>query len=207
MYARVIMAQVPPAQSTPERTAENIRMFRERMVPAVRRQPGFRGIYLLVDRESGKGGSVSLWETAENARALDAAVAAERAEAVRSTGISSTPVAEYYEVAVEERGDGSSGEGAIARLLTVPGTPELVEATLRQAEQAIAAVRGMPGFRRNLLMVDRKAGKSLNLSLWESAEALRANDAAMAKLREEGFQKIAYTGTPTVEVYEVAVQV
>ncbi len=58
MFARVSTFQGPPDQ-----TAEGIRVAREQILPAARLMDGFKGIYLLYDRESGKSLSLTLWET------------------------------------------------------------------------------------------------------------------------------------------------
>ena len=54
MFARVSTFQGPPDQ-----TAEGIRVAREQILPAARLMDGFKGIYLLFDRESGKSLSVT----------------------------------------------------------------------------------------------------------------------------------------------------
>ena len=68
------------------------------VVPAAKSQKGFRGLYYLVDRKTGKSMSISLWETEEDAIANEksgyypeqvAKVAPYRAE---------EPVREGYEV-------------------------------------------------------------------------------------------------------------
>ena len=58
MHARVTMSQ---ARS--EAVAEAIRIVQESILPAARQQPGFRGLLHLADRGTGKGLTLSLWET------------------------------------------------------------------------------------------------------------------------------------------------
>ena len=62
MFARLTTAQVDI-----NRIDEVIKFFEENVVPATKAQEGYRGIYLLTDRKRGKGISLSLWESEEDA--------------------------------------------------------------------------------------------------------------------------------------------
>ena len=46
---------------------EVIKIFKESVVPAAQSQKGFKRILFFLDRESGKGHSIALWETQEDA--------------------------------------------------------------------------------------------------------------------------------------------
>ena len=50
------------------------RLVREQR-PSVHEQPGFRGFYLLTDRDSGKLVTISFWDTREQMQAAEAKVA------------------------------------------------------------------------------------------------------------------------------------
>ena len=95
MFARVSTFQGPPDQ-----TAEGIRVAREQILPAARLMDGFKGIYLLYDRESGKSLSVTLWETEADMRASEEAASRVRNESAESSGEEVTDV-ERYEVALQ----------------------------------------------------------------------------------------------------------
>src|SRR3954452_19860535 len=95
MFARVSAFQGPPDQ-----TAEGIRIAREQILPAARLMDGFKGIYLLFDRESGKSLSVTLWETEDDMRASEEAANRVRAESAESSGETVVSV-ERYEVALQ----------------------------------------------------------------------------------------------------------
>ncbi len=58
-------ARVTSYQAPRERLDDAIALFRERTVPAAQQQQGMAGLYLLVDRGSGKALSLSLWASAE----------------------------------------------------------------------------------------------------------------------------------------------
>lgn len=96
MFARVSTFQGPPDQ-----TAEGIRLAREQILPAARLQDGFKGIYLLFDRETGRSLSITLWETEADMKASEEAANRARDESVRAAGDAIVKV-EHYEVALAE---------------------------------------------------------------------------------------------------------
>jgi hypothetical protein len=61
MYARVTTTQF-----SPYRLDEAINIIRESTVPAAQQQTGFKGYLLLVDRSTGKGITITLWEEEED---------------------------------------------------------------------------------------------------------------------------------------------
>jgi heme-degrading monooxygenase HmoA len=61
MYARSICGRVEAGMMD-----EAVRVYRDEVLPVARQQRGFKAAYLLVDQESGKYQSITLWET-ENA--------------------------------------------------------------------------------------------------------------------------------------------
>lgn len=96
MHARVSTFEGPP-----EWVEDGIRLAREVIVPAARLQDGFRGIYILVDRGSGRSLCVTLWETEEDLRASEEAVLRAKAESAEFAGVSVAGT-EHYEVALNE---------------------------------------------------------------------------------------------------------
>ena len=58
MYARLVMGSVPTGKLN-----EAIQLWVDEILPSVQRQKGFKGVRLLVDRQSGKIASMGLWET------------------------------------------------------------------------------------------------------------------------------------------------
>lgn len=96
MFARVSTFQGPPDQ-----TAEGIRVAREQILPTARLMDGFKGIYLLFDRESGRSLSITLWETEADMQASEVAASRARAESAEASGETVVGV-ERYEVALRE---------------------------------------------------------------------------------------------------------
>jgi heme-degrading monooxygenase HmoA len=59
MNARVTIVQILPGKMD-----EAVGIYRDSVVPAAKEQKGCKGLYLLTDRNTGKGISITLWETA-----------------------------------------------------------------------------------------------------------------------------------------------
>jgi heme-degrading monooxygenase HmoA len=70
MHARVSTYQGPP-NVTQEQVDEADRYDRENVLPAARQMEGFKGAITLLDRQSGKALSVTLWESEEAMRASE----------------------------------------------------------------------------------------------------------------------------------------
>jgi len=58
-----MFARLGISQGAPEHLDAAIRWAREQTLPDLERLPGFKGLYVLVDRQTGKGVGISLWET------------------------------------------------------------------------------------------------------------------------------------------------
>ena len=96
MFARVSTYQGPP-----ELIDQGVSHARERILPAVRQIDGFSGVLFLVDRESGKALSVTLWESERAMRASEEEANRLRRESAEAGGETIEAV-ESYEVSILE---------------------------------------------------------------------------------------------------------
>src|SRR5437870_12706138 len=95
MHARVTKFEGSPAQ-----IEAGIKDINERVIPAAKKLAGFKGGYWLIDRASGKGFSVTLFESESALRASEDASAKLRSDAATASGAKITGV-ERYEVIAE----------------------------------------------------------------------------------------------------------
>jgi heme-degrading monooxygenase HmoA len=94
-----MFARVSTIHGTPEHLEEAIGYLN---APATFRQAqGFKGNYLLVDRQSGKMLTITLWETEADMQATAQAVNPVRQEGARLAGATDPPVVEVYQVAIQ----------------------------------------------------------------------------------------------------------
>jgi hypothetical protein len=96
MYARVTAVQ-----GSPDKVEAGIDSFNGEVLPALKGVGGYKGSFLLVDRETGKGYGISLWESEEARRRAGEAVAKAREATIKEMGASVPPV-EELEVVVSD---------------------------------------------------------------------------------------------------------
>lgn len=98
MFARVTTFQGPP-----ESTEEAIIVTREKALPQARQIAGFKGALSLVDRTTGKGLTITLWESEEALKSSDEAANQIRSDAVAAITGGEVVSVDRYEVAIDER--------------------------------------------------------------------------------------------------------
>jgi heme-degrading monooxygenase HmoA len=94
MFARVSTYQGDPGQID-----EGLNYARENILPRVKQVDGFEGVYYLVDRESGKALTITLWESEEAMRASEEEANRLRSESAESASATVENV-ERYEVGI-----------------------------------------------------------------------------------------------------------
>ena len=94
MYARVSTYQGPPDQID-----EGVRYAQENILPRVQEVDGFEGVYFLVDRQSGKALTITLWESEEALRGSEEEANRLRSESAEA-GSQEVMGVERYEVAI-----------------------------------------------------------------------------------------------------------
>jgi hypothetical protein len=95
MFARLITIH-----GAPERLEEDIRQFQQHIDATVYRQPGFRGAYVLMDRQNNTALCIALWHTQQDLQASEAQEAKLYARVVNTGAAARLPVQAVYEVAV-----------------------------------------------------------------------------------------------------------
>jgi heme-degrading monooxygenase HmoA len=93
-----VFARVSTFTGTSDEVEEAIRQAREDIVPRLEQLDGFRGAYLLVDRQNAKTLAVTLWESEEAMRASEEEANTLRSQAAEALGTQMVGV-ERYEVA------------------------------------------------------------------------------------------------------------
>ena len=94
-----MFARVNSVQTAPDKLAGLLKFAGERL-PDAREAPGFKGFYLLTDRQSGKLVSISLWASHDDMQQFEAQGEQARQGASSELGIAPTPV-DIYEVVLQ----------------------------------------------------------------------------------------------------------
>ncbi len=95
MYASVVELQVWPID-----VEKTIQVYEDSVVPDVKRQPGFKGAFLLTDHWSGTGISITLWETREDRETGEFSEFHQEQVSKFADLFTKTPVRKHYEVSV-----------------------------------------------------------------------------------------------------------
>ncbi len=96
MYARVTTVQIQPGKME-----EAIRIYRDSVVPAAKQQHGFNGVFLLTDPNTGKGLSITWWETEADMKAGETSGYYQQQLAKFAPHFAAPPTRESYEVSVQ----------------------------------------------------------------------------------------------------------
>ncbi len=96
MFARVTMVQVDL-----NKFDETIGVFRDSVIPAAKSQKGYQGAYLLTDRKTGKGISITLWGSEEDANANEQSGYYQEQLGKFKDSFTAPPVREGYEVSIQ----------------------------------------------------------------------------------------------------------
>ena len=96
MYARVIMGAFQP-----DKVDEGIKITRDFILPAVKKQKGFKKYLALMDRATGKSLNVVLWKTEADMAACDICETYRAQVAKVMPFFARLPTREHYEVVVQ----------------------------------------------------------------------------------------------------------
>ena len=106
---------------------------------------------------------------------------------------------EKYELAVHE----ISGEPAAARASRLEGPTDKIDEGIQKAQDdVLPRARQLDGWAGVFYLVDRTAGKTMVITLWETVEARRASEEAAKQLRKDAADAGGETITG-VERYQV----
>ena len=90
-----------------------------------------------------------------------------------------------------------------ARLSVFEGSPDQIDEGIRQArEQVMPRAKQMDEFKGMIALGDRRSGKTLGITFWESEEAMRASEEVANQLRQESAEA-SEDEIAGVERYEV----
>lgn len=98
-----MFARATTTQMKAEKLDEAIALFRDSVMPEARKQKGFKGGHLLVDRETGRGVAVTVWDTEAAARQTGEESPYLQTQLAKfGSMFAAPPVVEYFELAVLE---------------------------------------------------------------------------------------------------------
>ncbi len=97
MYARVLTVQLQPGKKE-----EAIQLYRDSTVPSAKQLQGFKSALFLTDDTTGKGISITLWETEADLLSSESSGWFQEQSAKFAPLFTAQPVREVYEVVLNE---------------------------------------------------------------------------------------------------------
>lgn len=195
-----MFARVGSYQGAPGKVKEGGRVVNE-ITPAMQEIQGFQRAYLLVDGKSGKALAMSLWETEEDTNRSTAPTGTYRDKIGRAIEARGEPVVEIFEDSLEI---GLPTEhGRFARASVYKGSPDKVDDGIRATRDVEFSLKQMHGFQNMYLFVDRKSGRAMTISFWESEDALNRSASGVNPLRDSVTHALGAAEKPATETFEV----
>ena len=97
MYARTGSSQMKPGKMD-----EAIGMYRDSVVPMLKKQKGLKGLYWLTDRSTDKYTVITLWETEADMKATETSGLLQEVVAKFGAFVAAPPIIDRYEVSFHE---------------------------------------------------------------------------------------------------------
>jgi len=159
-----------------------------------------RRVLMLIDRDAGTALGITFFESEDAIRQAEAGfdrMSDELPEEMRGRRTS----LDVYEVAIEDVGEGAR----TARVSSLEGPPDKIDEGIHFIkEQILPEARDLIGWRGVIALVDRAAGRTKTITLWDSDRSLRASEERANQLRSEAAEAMGETVTG-VDRYVVAV--
>lgn len=104
-------------------------------------------------------------------------------------------------------GDGRRlGRQVYARHVTVKGAPGREEEVVRtQQDVVLPVLRGCPGFKAQLVLLDRVKGEVIGISLWDTEEDMHASEEKVRAARQQVADAFEADDAPKVRLYELPI--
>jgi hypothetical protein len=177
-------------------------MLKEQMASGEMKLPeGMSSALVIDDRDAGKRKFLAFFDSKDAIAAAEPAFEQQGDRLPEEIRGKRTTV-HYYEVAIH---DGDVENAKAARVTVLEGPPDAIDASVDKArEETLPKVRAIDGNVAAIGLADRGSGRMSMITLWDSADAMRASEQEADQLRERtadlGGQKIT-----TVARYEVAI--
>ncbi|HEV2461941.1 MAG TPA: antibiotic biosynthesis monooxygenase [Ktedonobacterales bacterium] len=94
-------ARITTVQLRPETVDASIALYQGEIVPVIKAQSGFQGVYLFTDRATGNGVSLTLWASEADAQAYETSGTYRQLVAKLAPNFASAPTLATYDVSVK----------------------------------------------------------------------------------------------------------
>jgi heme-degrading monooxygenase HmoA len=161
-----------------------VTLVREKVLPEVQGQKGFRGLTVSGNKSTGDFGILGLWDTLEDLKASESVVAKLRDEIVSTIG-GDISVAVLEQV-VAEVAQPRDMTGCSLRLVRIKMDPAKVDEQVGFFKaDVVPALKAQPGFVAIRNMIDRSTGEGAVGSVWADEKSMQAAEAGAEERRQQ----------------------
>jgi heme-degrading monooxygenase HmoA len=176
-----VYARTTTMEAIPSSVEAGTAYVRDTVMPLLKGLEGYVGLSLLADRSSGRCITTSAWESEDAMRASAQAVQDVRSRVAEIFG-GGTPTIEEWDIAVLHR-EREAGEGACVRVTWANVNPDQVDAGIEVFRAALPAMQELEGHCSASLLVNRATGRGVSSVAYESADAMKRNNAEIDRLK------------------------
>jgi hypothetical protein len=160
---------------------------RQKVLPLITRQKGYRGLTASADRSGGVLGVLSLWETESDRDASESALAGSREEGLGIIGGDLT--VETFEELLVEMSE-PPGPGSALMVTRISMDPAKVDENLAFFKSdVLPRMKANAGFQAVRNMMNRKTGDGLVGTAWANQDAMKSAAAEAQSRRQEGIAR------------------
>ena len=94
-------ARVTTVQLRPDTLDASIDLYQQELLPVIKAQPGYQGVYLFTDRATGNGVSITLWTSEADAQAYETSGIYRQLVAKLAANFAASPTLATYDVSVK----------------------------------------------------------------------------------------------------------
>ena len=158
--------------------------IRQKVVPLLNEQKGYKGVNASADRSGGVFGILSLWDSEAAREASESALAKSRQEGLDIVGGELT--VENFEQVLSEMSD-PPGPGSALMVTRVSMDPAKVDENLAFFKsEVLPRIKASAGFQAVRNMTNRETGQGLVGTAWANQDAMKAAAEEALSRRPEG---------------------
>ena len=161
--------------------------LRQKVVPVLNDQKGYRGVTASADRSGGLLGILTLWETAADREASESALAKSRQEGLDIIGGKLS--VELFEELLAEVAD-PPGPGSALMVTRVSMDPAKIDENFAFFKSdVVPRIKANAGFQSIRNMMNRETGHGLVGTVWADQDAMKAAAAEAQSRRQEAIAR------------------
>lgn len=179
--------QIQRVTGPSDRVGQGTGAFEANALPVLQKQKGFLGVALVANRSSGEGAAVLYWQDEHTAEAAEQQIGHMRKQGLAQQGMSEGETVGGELVLIDSKDPNREPRpGTFLRSNDTTLDPSKLDQLIGlMRDKVVPELHKQPGYINANMIVNRKTGRSVISSNWDSAEHRKASNAAISELRHE----------------------